>query len=46
MKTLPQRAPGISQSTQSNVYNDFIFVFLCAYFEVFVVNNSLKIMNQ
>jgi hypothetical protein len=47
MKTLPRRAPRISQSTQSNVYEDFIFVFLCAHFVVFfVVKSRLKIMNH
>jgi hypothetical protein len=37
MKTLPRRAPGISQSTQSDVYEDVIFVILCSHFVVFVV---------
>ncbi len=46
MKTLPRRAPSISQSTQSNVYEDFIFVILCAHFVVFVVKSRLKIMNH
>jgi hypothetical protein len=46
MKTLPRRAPSISQSTQSNVYEDFIFVILCAHFVVFVVKSKLKIMNS